>query len=856
LWRSGYSNIGALFSFFRSDYQGAVLWDAALNATSNVAITVAGADNLIPIRFDATSESLYNTLVASGPTIPVQTDLRFHFPGTGTIWDTGLPSTGSSKCDAYVWARVKYIETGKCDPSLLLYAIDGYWMTGPNKAALSNYLPIRDYIVRNKGFAFDLSPWGDEKPIDDPNQPLGADLNTMKSILAAAAARAPGMIEMVGFCPVPMKYSNMSGAGGSLHDPVSCEWEQVKWATFYNAYTDADALAGGADIGNASLYCQFEMPERLTQNRKLSQTELRKLGYLDKKNGLSPMNYLNIYIGDYDSSSWLAGIAKENWDDPARGTVPMSWAFNPNLIKRAGPIYAYYNQTRTANDFFIAGDSGAGYVNPTRLIGTRSSGLPSAINMWINHNLKYFRQTNTKITGFLINGTAGAITSSADSMYAAFSVDGTFSQGGWYQQGDHMSSTMPALLQQRDLVSDDNPTPSVNIIQPYGQRWTPRFLNFRSVIRSPSWVQSVFEDVVTTDTTLPWTLIDAATYTALDGCRLGKSPDCRATYTFDTIPSTVYAGVLLTSTIGVRNDGWSTWLSTGANMVTLQLKWMLGTETISSASATLPRDIASSQGVTLDLLITPPSSPGVYTLHYEMYRGSTSFTSLGDYSWENTVTVVAPGDLTLSAAKSQPDGATVTVTGGVVTAGTDQLYRRFYMEQEDRIPGIQVYAGVFQPTLFIEGDRVSLSGTMTTSGNERKILLQSVLFQQAGSPLDPFGMACKAVGGLDPNELTPGFPNNPGAYNTGLLISVYGTVSHVSLDNDWFYVNDGGGARDGTGNAGVCVYLLDLATNNTITPPQVGDYIAVTGISSTAFVNSLTVPAVRPRKQADIRLLD
>ena len=53
--------------------------------------------------------------------------------------------------------------------------------------------------------------------------------------------------------------------------------------------------------------------------------------------------------------------------DPARGRVPLAWAFDPNLADRAPQALVYAYRHATTNDFFIAGDSGAGYLNPRAL---------------------------------------------------------------------------------------------------------------------------------------------------------------------------------------------------------------------------------------------------------------------------------------------------------------------------------------------------------------------------------------------------------------------------------------------------------------------------------------------------------
>lgn len=776
---TGSANLANLFNTFRSDYNGAVVWDPNIYATSNVATTVAGADNLIPIRYDTTTGSVYNLLVTNGPRLPVTLNLVNRFTGSGAIWGTNLPSTGSKKCDAYVWARNQYLETGKCDPSLLLYAIDGYWSVSGNKGALSNYLPIRDYIVRNKGFAYDLSVWGDEKPIDDPNQAVGTDLSTMRSILAAAAARTPGMIEEVGFCPFPMKYSNVSGAGGVIHDPVGCEWEQVKWASYYNAYVDADALAYYCDMENASLYCQYPFPDRLVQNRKFSPMDLRKLGYLDKNNVVSQLNYLNIYIGDYDSSSWLTRVGSDNWEDAGRGSVPMSWAFNPNLIKRAGPMYEYYNRTRTANDFFIAGDSGAGYVNPSRLLFSRESGLPPAGDIWIKHNLNYFRKTNVKISGFLIEGTADYVGPEVDDMYSEFSVDGVFNRG----QDDHMSGTMPSLYQIRDLDMNDTATSSIDMVQPYGRKWATQFLNYRSVIRTPQWIQSLYTGVAARDTTIPWTIVDTETYDALAQCYIGSPRDCRATYTFDNVPSTVTSGVFGMYVVGVRNDGWSTWAASGSNQVTLLLKWMSGAQTLSSVSASLPRSVASGEAVTINVTAMPPSTPGAYTLHYEMARGGVAFTDLGDYAWEKTVTATASGHYTSVI------GLTAVPTNG-------QVNLSWTNPADSNYAGVKVlFKTTGYPTGSSDGAQI-YNGVGTTCSHtglaNGTVYYYSVFaYDRLSNYSDP--TVASAMPEAFPDWIYETFDN----YNTGNLggqgawLTVYGNTGQLQSVT----------AKDGTGNA-------------------------------------------------------
>lgn len=624
-------DLPTLFRTFSAAFKGAVVWDPDVYATSNVATTVAGADDLIPVLYDTSPESMYSQLVSDGPKLPVKVDLTGKFTGTGTIWNTDLPSTGSKKNDAYVWARTKYLETGKSNPSLLQYVVDAYWVYKGASGLDDASRAMCDYPIKNKGFAFDLGVWDDEKPVDDPDQRLGLDLETHKSILAAAAKRAPGMIQYLGFVPWPVKYSNSGNAGGK-HGPVDSEWEQVRLLSYYNAYMEPDCPP---QVVNASIHSQFPLPDRLTQNAKLSFTDLRKLGYIDSTNKVSALNFVNLYMGDYDGSTWMDRLVK--WDDPNRGRYPTSWAFNPNLLQVSASIYEYYNRTRTENDSFIAGDCGSGYVNPSRVLNNRISGLPSADDKWVQHNLKYYRLTNTKVTGFLINGTAGALGEDVDRMYARFSVDGTFSWSEWYPQGNHVTGSMPSVVMEPDLSHDA--AKDIETISKIGVIAGPKFLTHRTILVTPTYVKELFDGLSTRDSGLAWAFVDSRTQAGLVGASLGKAPDGRATYTFDTIPSDVKSGISFDASIGVRNDGWVTWKSTGVKVSKLVVSWMRDGKVIDSVTVPLHNDVESGDGIVIPVRINVPANPGVYTVQYEMFQGNRSFASMGDYPWEKTVNV-------------------------------------------------------------------------------------------------------------------------------------------------------------------------------------------------------------------------
>ena len=143
------------------------------------------------------------------------------------------------------------------------------------------------------------------------------------------------------------------------------------------------------------------------------------------------MTSLRIDAGDYDGAAWLYNQLIQNWDDPKRGQVPIGWAIDSELSMRFPVIYDYIYETRTPNDFFISGDSGAGYLNPTLLFPDPESGRRGESNIttsgapdWIAWNTHWYEKFNLSFTGFLINGDAGPLTKESIEMYKSFSSSG------------------------------------------------------------------------------------------------------------------------------------------------------------------------------------------------------------------------------------------------------------------------------------------------------------------------------------------------------------------------------------------------------------------------------------------------
>ena len=492
---SGGSGLRDLILAHRHLVRGVVAYDEHVPSTSNVASTVAGVDDLLPIRFDRSHTSLFHWLTAdpNGPRFPVKVWLIHPdgsplFTGSGIIPGTNTPSTRSAKCDAYIWARERYLDTGRCNPAKMGYYIDAYWLKNPAGYIPNHTLSNHDYFIAHRGFFFDLSPWADEVPVDDPTQPLGTDQRTLRGILRSGwnQTRGQRMNHVGGFIPWNKKYTNYPGAGGK-HGGVATEWEYAWILSCFNAYMDADALGLGA-MANASLYQHYPLKATYPQTFPTTQ-DLRHRKFIAPDGKVADKSYLSIYVGDYDSAAWLYQMLPTMWTDPARGSISLGWAFDPNLSDRfaAGMVYARDN--KTPKDHFITGDSGAGYLNPGALqVPRKFSGLPAGIETWRKHCEKYYRLWDLKLTGFVIDGDAPEMNDEVKAAYAHFSPAGMVGQ---YNPRQGVFDGMPHLRMEQ--VPDISPASMAAIILKQTAAAGPQFRIYRTILKTPTWHKKLFE---------------------------------------------------------------------------------------------------------------------------------------------------------------------------------------------------------------------------------------------------------------------------------------------------------------------------------------------------------------------------
>ncbi len=481
-----------LVARFGPQITGWVVWDTAVPATANVAATVCGVEGWLPLRHGSV---LQERLAGLLPDVGVKLDLCGRFDGR---------ETGSAKCDAYLWAKRTYLDTGKCHPALMAYFIDAYTQqpgqagfayTDLPNATLTNH----DYYIAHKAFFFDLGVWPDEAPVDDPGAPPGTDRETLIALLRAQYEQNEGkqFSTVGGFVPWNLKYTAHGPAGGK-HAPVPTEWEYAAILSAHNAVMDADAL-GLSCLTNASAYMHHPLETRYRQNPKPAPVPLEA------------KTYVLVYMGDYDSAAWLSRHIPVVWDDPVRGEIPIAWAFNPNLSDRVPYVFDHVYRGKTANDWFIAGDSGAGYLNPNLLTGERlGSGLPDALDLWVARNKRYYTRFDYGVTGFVINGFHGDMPLRVQAAYASFSPDGVGMQLGFEKP---LVAGTPFLRHTSDIYPKGGAlSETAREMAAFAKGPQPQFLIFRWILQKPSTLKSVQDLLAAKHSDKSWCFCDPYTF--------------------------------------------------------------------------------------------------------------------------------------------------------------------------------------------------------------------------------------------------------------------------------------------------------------------------------------------------------
>lgn len=402
-------SVESLLETFKDFYGGFCLWDALVPATENVACTVSGVENLLPLRKYGV---LYNYL-SQKEGFEAKKDLSGMFTGEGIIPESDTKSTGSAKNDAYIWAKEKYLDKGLTNPTLMAYHLDAF--SFEKSGVFNSYYAIsqcfllnKDYYVKNKAFFWDLTCLNNVTPNDDISQPLGTDLKTLRQLLQSQNNLANGEVTVIGgFVPWYIKYTSSSGYGDEGQvAPETAEWTFSRVFGEYYAIKDADAF-GQTSLANASIYSQIEKMPEVTQRRYKTDAELYdycvEQGYIDASGDVVSNNYVCVYMGDYDSSAWIMTNMPTIMNDENLGFIPMCFPVNASIYDRAGFIYNYMFEhfSENSNVRFIADHNGYGYLDIVSL--NESQGIKGNVEGYFEKTREFNSMYGLSAQSFLID---------------------------------------------------------------------------------------------------------------------------------------------------------------------------------------------------------------------------------------------------------------------------------------------------------------------------------------------------------------------------------------------------------------------------------------------------------------------
>lgn len=611
-------------------FSGVVTWDPNVPATGNLALSISGANGLIPVRHDTSPNSLMSQIVTSGLALPVIERLHEKFSALGSIPETdGILSTGNSKTDAYIWGRHNLIEQGESSNEYMAAMLDPFdWDPSAPGFQYPNLqwcmIANHDFYVAKKAFFFDLDPWWNEVSTDIPEDPflLGLDKEVLDPLLKAVYDRAnPGnkIIKIGGFLPWWVKYT--TEAGGS-HDSASTVEEFVSIISGYSGILDADNFRF-IEMANASVFQHYPLKNRYFQNP------------IPPKVPLENKNYVLFVIGDFRSSALMYQVMPSLWQDPVRGSIPITWAFNPIVSERIPHIIDWMYETRTANDYFAAGSTGAGLCFPNRFVPPRNSSLDNDLEDWIKTSKAFYqkfdlhttiaadldRESNDQMVffqpwlqdAFLEFSPHGVVTVKQPSSPFGAQFVPFFHQSSQAQAFRDPLPDIPVLIEEM-LKSAINPVLANR----------PQFHVYRFNVMSPTSIRIVWDQLRKNYPEYNWQALDPYTFFYL--LRQHNRPyDAQPntlipTFIEENLPLEANVGQQFLATVRIRNNGWDVWNPPGTteNMrYRLSYHWQLiGEEDIELGNwaAFDLNNVVPGQTVDVDNLFQAPETPGIYHL--------------------------------------------------------------------------------------------------------------------------------------------------------------------------------------------------------------------------------------------------
>ena len=140
-------------------------------------------------------------------------------------------------------------------------------------------------------------------------------------------------------------------------------YDAFGWAHDEHSWTRTVCTTGG------TVFCSFAAPNLsfwavlALPSSSPSPGRARPLPDSDSKRALDPSKYyVTFETNEGDTPRIVDAAFGASWASPRRGSMPVAWAVDPALAERFPALWDYYASTASANDSFVGGVAGAGYV--------------------------------------------------------------------------------------------------------------------------------------------------------------------------------------------------------------------------------------------------------------------------------------------------------------------------------------------------------------------------------------------------------------------------------------------------------------------------------------------------------------
>jgi len=347
------SSLSEALKKFRDDYDGLVIWDESLLDTVNIAVLLAGLENLIPATMNIIEKLALQDF-------PIRHDLR-------NKW--------TDRLQIYTWAMDNLFE--QCKPGVIA-CIEPGWQR-------SEFL---DYLVEERIFTYSLS---------SRHEGLG---NKLLMLLAFGPPALRESIFALRLDAPIRKFALHWMARRSqevkISNTIQRKVRSETYPTIFGWHTKRDdelsfmsqLSANGLRLvpahlaGNFSFHSKveplkekpFKVPSFKEEPSKAespgaesfradslraSKTTTRPRPSLDKK-----AIYLTFTLSDGDQLMMMHTGELGNWYSSARGKIAFNWEVQPLLSEIAPALLERYLWQASEKDCIMAGPSGAGYVIP------------------------------------------------------------------------------------------------------------------------------------------------------------------------------------------------------------------------------------------------------------------------------------------------------------------------------------------------------------------------------------------------------------------------------------------------------------------------------------------------------------